>query len=105
MEHTNGQKNWKPIEGLPKQNRPGPGTKFSKKRADHRNAILKDWGERLEPQIEPKVPIDYKSPFDTDKCAYCLSMSIGPSVIYFTSSNDEAFQSLLRSHQQSFPSF
>ena len=79
MEHTTGQKNWKPIEGLPKQKRPGPGTKFSKKRADHRNAILKTWATKLEPQIEPKVPTDYTIPFDTDKCAYCLTMTIGPS--------------------------
>lgn len=79
MEHTTNQKNWEPIEGLPKQTRPGPGTIFSKKRADHRNAILKDWAERYESKIEPKVPIDYMSPFDTDKCAYCLSMHIGPS--------------------------
>ena len=79
MEHNSNQNNWKPIEGLPKQRRQGPGTKFSKKRADHRNAILKDWGERLEPQIEQKVPIEYTSPFDTDKCAYCLSEAIGPS--------------------------
>jgi hypothetical protein len=79
MEHNTDQTNWEPIEGLPKKKRPGPGTKLSKKRADHRNAILKDWGERLEPQIEPKVPIDYTSPFDTDKCTYCLSMRIGPS--------------------------
>jgi 5-methylcytosine-specific restriction endonuclease McrA len=79
MEHTTDQKNWEPIEGLPKQKRYGPGTKLSKKRADHRNAILKDWGERIEPKIEPKVPIDYTSPFDTDKCAYCLSMDIGHS--------------------------
>ena len=63
MEHTTDQKNWEPIEGLPKQRRKGPGTKLSKKRADHRNAILKDWGEKLEPQIEPKVPIDYIIPF------------------------------------------
>ena len=62
------------------KNDPGPpGTKFSKKRANHRNVILKDWGERLEPQIEPKVPIDYTIPFETDKCAYCLTMHIGPT--------------------------
>ena len=79
MEHTTDQQNWEPIEGLPKQKRPGPGTKFALKRADHRNAILKDWAERLEPKIEPKVPIDYTSPFDKDKCAYCLSSNIGPS--------------------------
>ena len=79
MEHNSDKNNWKPVEGLPKQKRPGPGTKLSKKRADHRNAILKDWGEKLEPQIEPKVPIDYISPFDRDKCAYCLSNDIGPS--------------------------
>jgi 5-methylcytosine-specific restriction endonuclease McrA len=71
--------NWQPIEGIAKQKRAGPGTKLSKKRADHRNAILKDWGERHEPQIEPKVPIDYISPFDKNKCAYCLSETIGPS--------------------------
>ena len=79
MEHHPDKNNWKPIEGLPKKKRPGPGTKFSKKRADHRNAILKDWGERLEPKISPTVPNDYTSPFDTDKCAYCLSPRIGPS--------------------------
>ena len=79
MEHTTDQKNWEPIEGLPKQKRPGPRTKFAKKRANHRNVILKDWGERLEPQIKPKVPIDYTSPFEKDKCVYCLSMRIGPS--------------------------
>ena len=71
--------NWKPIEGLPKQRRHGIGTKFAKKRANHRNAILKDWGERLEPQIEPKIPVDYTSSFDKDKCAYCLSDKIGKS--------------------------
>ena len=79
MYHSTDQNNWEPIEGLPKQRREGPGTKLSKKRADHRNAILKDWGEKLEPQIEPKVPIDYINPFDRDKCAYCLSNDIGPS--------------------------
>jgi len=40
MEHTTDQKNWEPIEGLPKQRRKGPGTKLSKKRADHRNANI-----------------------------------------------------------------
>ena len=79
MEHNSGQDNWEPIEGLPKQKRDGPGTKFSKKRADHRNSILKDWGERLEQEIEPKVPMDYTCPFDRDKCAYCLTKDIGPS--------------------------
>ena len=79
MEHNLYQNNWKPIEGLPKKKRPGPGTIFSKKRADHRNAIIKDWGKRLEPIIEPKIPIDYTSPFDKNKCVYCLSTSIGPS--------------------------
>tara|TARA_Y100000816_G_C26097510_1_gene581059 strand:- start:279 stop:812 length:534 start_codon:yes stop_codon:yes gene_type:complete len=79
MEDTTDQQNWEPIEGLPKQRRVGPGTSFATKRADHRNAILKDWGKRLEPQIKPEVPIDYISPFDRDKCAYCLSNNIGPS--------------------------
>ena len=71
---------WKPIEGLIKKRRKCIiNTKFSKKRADHRNAILKDWAERLEPSIEPKVPQDYISPFDIDKCVYCLSLKIGPT--------------------------
>ena len=42
--------NWKPIEGIPKQPTRSQ-TKFAKKRADHRNAILKDWAERLEPEM------------------------------------------------------
>lgn len=72
---------WTPIEGTPKKNRKDNTitSKFSKKRADHRNAILKDWAERLEPFIEPKVPDDYTSPFDKGKCIYCLSPKIGPS--------------------------
>jgi 5-methylcytosine-specific restriction endonuclease McrA len=71
---------WAPIEGVPKKRRPNTiRTKFSKKRANHRNAILKDWAERLEPLIEPKVPADYVSPFDKKKCVYCLSTDIGPS--------------------------
>jgi hypothetical protein len=69
---------WIPIEGIPKKKRKcNVNTKFAKKRADHRNAILKDWAERLESQIEPKIPDDYKSPFDLNKCAYCLSNKIG----------------------------
>ena len=79
MEHNSNQNIWKPIEGLPKQKRPGPGTLFSKKRADHRNAILKDWAKKLESIIEPKVPTDYTCPFDRDKCAYCLTTDIGPT--------------------------
>jgi len=72
--------NWNPIEGLPKQRRPyNLTTSLSKKRADHRNAILKDWAKRLEPIIEPKVPEDYISPFDKTKCIYCLSPRIGPT--------------------------
>lgn len=71
------ESNWKPIEGLPKQRRSKLNTKFSKKIADHRNVILKDWAERLESEIIPKIPIDYNSPFDTDKCVYCLSSNIG----------------------------
>tara|TARA_Y100000389_G_C17277337_1_gene421106 strand:+ start:133 stop:690 length:558 start_codon:yes stop_codon:yes gene_type:complete len=70
---------WEPIEGLPKQKRPGIGSKMAKKRADHRNTILKDWAESLEPKLEQKIPIDYKSPFDNDKCAYCLTSNIGKS--------------------------
>ena len=71
---------WYPIEGSAKQQRKCDiNTKFSKKRADHRNAILKDWAERLEHTIEPKVPEDYISPFDTARCVYCLSLEIGPT--------------------------
>ena len=69
---------WCPIEGSAKQRRKcNINTKLSKKRADHRNAILKDWAERLEYTIEPKVPEDYTSPFDESKCIYCLSSNIG----------------------------
>jgi hypothetical protein len=71
---------WNPIEGLPKQRRTcSLNTYLSKKRADHRNAILKDWAKRLEPIIDPKVPEDYISPFDKTKCIYCLSHKIGPT--------------------------
>jgi len=71
---------WNPIEGLPKERRfCDIKTFLSKKRADHRNAILKDWATRLELIIEPKVPEDYISPFDKTKCIYCLSPKIGPS--------------------------
>jgi len=70
--------NWIPIEGTPKQRRTSTVNTFlSKKRADHRNAILKDWAERIEPTLNLKVPEDYISPFDTDKCIYCLSSKIG----------------------------
>ena len=79
MEQNTDKNNWNPVEGLPKKRRTGPTTKFAKKRANHRNAILKDWAERLEPNIEPKIPNDYTSPFDIDKCAYCLTMNIGPT--------------------------
>lgn len=42
MEQNNYEHNdWNPIEGLPKKRRPGIGTCFAKKRADHRNAILR----------------------------------------------------------------
>ena len=33
MEDTTDQQNWEPIEGLPKQKRPGPGTSFAKKKS------------------------------------------------------------------------
>ena len=80
MEQDNlDQRIWKPIEGLSKKRRPGIGTYFSKKRADHRNTILKDWAKRLEPNIIPKVPDNYISPFDKNKCTFCLSDKIGPT--------------------------
>jgi 5-methylcytosine-specific restriction endonuclease McrA len=72
--------NWIPIEGTSKQRRMCTiNTFLSKKRADHRNAILKDWAQRIEPTIDIQVPEDYISPFDTDKCLYCLSPKIGPT--------------------------
>jgi hypothetical protein len=74
----NENNDWNPIEGVPKKRRlGGNGTCFAKKRADHRNAILKDWAKRLEDIQEPKVPIDYTHPFDNDKCIYCLTRKIG----------------------------
>ena len=79
MTHNIDLANWKPIEGSLRQKRSGPKTFFGKKRADHRNVILKDWGKRLEINIEPVVPSDYVSPFDPNKCIYCLSLSIGRS--------------------------
>ena len=78
-QHNTYQKDWKPIEGVPKQRRHGIGTCLSKKRANHRNAILKDWAIRLEDVIEPKVPEDYISPFDKNICVYCSSDKLGPS--------------------------
>ena len=72
--------NWIPVEGTPKKRRMcSVKTNFAKKRADHRNAILKDWAERLEKYIEPNVPVDYFSAFDSNKCVYCLSSKIGPT--------------------------
>ena len=74
------EESWTPIEGIPKKRRQTElKTHLSKKRANHRNAILKDWAERLEYIIEPQVPVNYKSPFDKEKCVYCLSTTIGPT--------------------------
>ena len=71
---------WKPIEGMPKKRRVCDiKTNFAKKRADHRNTILKDWAKKLEDVIEQKVPEDYTSPFNIDKCIYCLLSNIGPT--------------------------
>jgi hypothetical protein len=81
MEHEKHEEyKWIPIEGIPKKNRMNNiKTILAKKRADHRNAILKDWALRLEKYIEPKVPEDYVSPFELNKCIYCLSNKIGPT--------------------------
>lgn len=69
---------FKPIEGEPKKRRPcDVKSWFAKGRANHRNLILKDWAVKLEPKIEPQVPLDYVSPFDPTKCAYCLSSKLG----------------------------
>jgi len=70
---------WTPFEGLAKQKRDGPNTEFAKKRADHRNRILKDWAITIEPDIETKIPDNYVCPFDINKCVYCLSPNIGKS--------------------------
>ena len=72
------QQEWKPIEGVGKKKRPcDTKTPFALKRADHRNAILKGWASKLESIIEPKVPTDYVSPFDTGKCIYCETKLTG----------------------------
>jgi 5-methylcytosine-specific restriction endonuclease McrA len=69
---------WKPIEGVDKVRRNCLiKTTFAKKRADHRNAILKDIASRMESSISPRVPDDYKNPFDPKKCAYCGIDKIG----------------------------
>ena len=70
---------WIPIEGLPKPTNGSrskncnSNTLFAKKRANHRNLLLKDLANYLEPNILQKVPEDYISPFEINKCAYCLS--------------------------------
>ena len=46
-------------------------TRLEKRRADHRNAHLKDVAEFLEPRILPIVPSDYKFPFSGKHCLYC----------------------------------
>jgi hypothetical protein len=71
---------WNPINGKPKKRRVcNVKTSFSKNRANHRNEILKTWAKRLESAIIPKVPENYVSPFEKNKCVYCLSTKIGPS--------------------------
>jgi 5-methylcytosine-specific restriction endonuclease McrA len=71
---------WLPIEGNSKVRRKCvTKTTLSSKRADHRNAILKDLAKRLETSVEPKVPLNYKHPFEKKKCIYCLSSKIGPA--------------------------
>lgn len=65
---------WNPIEGKAKKKRNinGKKTNFSEKIADHRNAILKDYANNYESYIEPKVPDNYESPFEKNKCIFCL---------------------------------
>ena len=90
---------WEPIEGVERNKNRKKNcdikTTFSEKRADHRNTILKDWAKRLELTIEPKVPKDYKSPFDKSKCIYCLSLSIGPTGDEFRPSTQRARQNII----------
>jgi hypothetical protein len=90
-------KSWNPIEGVNKKKRKcnGINTRFSKKRADHRNAILKDWADSLESIIEPKVPDNYVSPFDANKCIYCLSSNIGSSGDEFRPSSQRGRQNII----------
>jgi len=87
---------WVPDPGEPRKKRKCDiSTHLSKKRADHRNAILKDWAERLEPEIDPKVPENYISPFDKDKCAYCLVDKIGPTGDEFRPSTQRGRQNIV----------
>ena len=91
---------WEPIEGVKKKERKKERkcnikTSFAKRRADHRNAIFKDWAKRLEPTISPQVPKDYKSPFDKSKCIYCLSLSIGPTGDEFRPSTQRGRQNII----------
>lgn len=68
-------KNWTPIPARwKKTKRQNKNIKsyLSKKRADHRSCIIKDWAKELESNLEPKVPGNYVSPFDENKCIYCL---------------------------------
>ena len=65
---------WVPREGTRKVKRHDPVCSvLSKKRADHRNAILKDWALSIEPVIYPAVPDDYISPFYKDSCTFCVN--------------------------------
>ena len=72
---------WIPDEGVGKKlNRHKSckvNTPFSKNRANHRNEILKTWALRLEPHIKNKIPDQYRYPFNSKKCLYCLSDKIG----------------------------
>lgn len=61
-----------PIEGSNRKQRRQLNTHFASKIADHRNAILKDWAIKYEPNIIPKIPEDYQSPFEPHVCIFCL---------------------------------
>jgi len=69
---------WVPEEGSGKVRRSCPvKTVLSSKRADHRNAILKDIASGMESSILSQVPEEYKCPFDAKKCTYCGAGKIG----------------------------
>ena len=56
---------------------------------------MKDLAERLEVIIEPRVPLDYKSPFDTNKCIYCLSNVLKINIDEFRPSTQKGRQNIV----------
>lgn len=70
--------NWTPVEGEPRRPRDkSVKSLFAGRGGDHRNMYYKDIAIKLEPNILPHVPEQYKHPFEDDKCLYCMSDKIG----------------------------